>query len=67
MTAVAASIREPKDRLLRYFVLALSFTWVCSWLAVLEGRDIIELPLPAVFLGAFGPRARVPGRTPEGR
>jgi membrane protease YdiL (CAAX protease family) len=55
VAAAATSIREPKGRLLSYFVLAFSFTWACWWLAVLEARDIIELPLPAVFLGAFGP------------
>jgi hypothetical protein len=44
MAAAAASIREPKSRLLPYFVLAFSFTWARWWLVVLEGRGIIELP-----------------------
>ena len=67
MAAAAASIRELKRRLLPYFVLAFSFTWARWWLVVLEGRDIFELPPSAAFLGAFGPRARVLGLTPEWR
>jgi membrane protease YdiL (CAAX protease family) len=41
--------------IIRYLVIAFSFTWAFWWLAVLEARDVIPLPIPAVFLGAFGP------------
>lgn len=40
---------------LTYFVLAFAFTWSFWWLAVLDERGLISLPIPAVFLGAFGP------------
>jgi hypothetical protein len=38
-----------------YFVLALAFTWVLWWLAVLDARGLISVPIPARPLGAFGP------------
>jgi membrane protease YdiL (CAAX protease family) len=39
-----------------YFVLAFAFTWSFWWLAALEARGLIpSMPVPAVFLGAFGP------------
>src|SRR5918998_2170989 len=41
---------------LGYFVLAFAFTWSFWWAAALEARGLIPpLPVPAVFLGAFGP------------
>lgn len=40
---------------LKYFVLAFSFTWAFWWLAVLDERGLISLPIPAVLIGAFGP------------
>ncbi len=41
---------------LRYFVLAFAFTWALWVPAALEARDLISsLPVPATFLGAFGP------------
>jgi len=41
---------------LRFVVVSFSFTWIFWWLAVLEARDLIApLPVPALFLGAFGP------------
>jgi membrane protease YdiL (CAAX protease family) len=41
---------------LRYFVLAFVFTWALWVPAALEARDLISsLPVPATFLGAFGP------------
>ncbi|HYO72510.1 MAG TPA: type II CAAX endopeptidase family protein [Archangium sp.] len=41
---------------LGYFVLAFAFTWSFWWAAALESRGLIpSLPVPAVFLGAFGP------------
>jgi membrane protease YdiL (CAAX protease family) len=40
---------------LKYFVLALAFTWVLWWLAVLDARGLISVPIPAQPLGAFGP------------
>jgi membrane protease YdiL (CAAX protease family) len=40
----------------KYFVLAFAFTW-CFWVpAALEAQGLIsQLPVPATFLGAFGP------------
>jgi uncharacterized protein len=38
-----------------YFVLALAVTWVLWWLAVLDARGLISVPIPAQPLGAFGP------------
>ena len=38
-----------------YFVVAFAFTWTCWWLAVLDERGLIALPVPLVTLGAFGP------------
>ena len=41
---------------LRYFVLAFVFTWIFWVPAALEARGLIpSLPVPATFLGAFGP------------
>jgi uncharacterized protein len=41
---------------LKYFVLAFAFTWALWVPAALEARDMIPpLPVPATFLGAFGP------------
>ena len=40
---------------LMYFVLALAVTWVLWWLAVLDARGLISVPIPAQPLGAFGP------------
>jgi membrane protease YdiL (CAAX protease family) len=41
---------------LKFVLVAFVFTWVFWWLAVLEARGLISsLPVPAVFLGAFGP------------
>ena len=41
---------------LKYFVLAFAFTWVLWVPAALEARGLISpLPVPATFLGAFGP------------
>jgi CAAX protease family protein len=41
---------------LKFVLVAFAFTWVFWWLAVLEARDLISsLPVPALFLGAFGP------------
>jgi membrane protease YdiL (CAAX protease family) len=41
---------------LKFVLVAFAFTWVFWWLAVLEARGLISsLPVPAVFLGAFGP------------
>jgi membrane protease YdiL (CAAX protease family) len=38
-----------------YFVIAFAFTWVLWWLAVLDVRGLISVPIPAQPLGAFGP------------
>ncbi len=43
------------SNLLGYFALAFALTWAFWWPAALEARGLIELPLPAVFVGAFGP------------
>ena len=41
---------------LKYFVLAFAFTWALWVPAALEARGLIpSLPIPATFLGAFGP------------
>jgi membrane protease YdiL (CAAX protease family) len=41
---------------LGYFVLTFAFTWSFWWAAVLEARGSVPpLPVPALFLGAFGP------------
>jgi membrane protease YdiL (CAAX protease family) len=41
---------------LKFVLVAFSFTWVFWWLAVLEARGLISaLPVPALFLGTFGP------------
>jgi hypothetical protein len=41
---------------LRFVLVAFSFTWALWLLAMLEGHGLISsLPVPALFLGAFGP------------
>lgn len=41
---------------LRFVLIAFAFTWAFWSLAVLEARGLISsLPIPALFLGAFGP------------
>ncbi len=40
---------------LKDFTVAFGFIRALWWLAVLEGRDLVEFSLPAVFIGAFGP------------
>ncbi len=41
---------------LKYIVIAFAFTWTFWLLAILEARGLISsLPVPALFLGAFGP------------
>ena len=41
---------------LKYIVIAFAFTWFFWLLAILEARGLISsLPVPALFLGAFGP------------
>ena len=41
---------------LKFVLVAFSFTWVFWWLAVLQERGLISsLPVPELFLGAFGP------------
>jgi membrane protease YdiL (CAAX protease family) len=43
---------------LKYFILAFAFTWALWVPASLEARGMISsLPVPATFLGAFGPLA----------
>lgn len=40
----------------KFVLLAFAFTWVFWGLAILEARGLIStLPVPALFLGAFGP------------
>jgi membrane protease YdiL (CAAX protease family) len=44
--------------LLKFVLIAFAFTWAFWLLAVLEARGLISsLPVPALFLGAFGPMA----------
>jgi len=41
---------------LKFVLLTFSFTWTFWWLAALEARGLIpQLPVPALFIGAFGP------------
>lgn len=41
---------------LKFVLVAFAFTWAFWLLAVLEARGLISsLPVPALFLGAFGP------------
>jgi hypothetical protein len=40
---------------LKYFIIAFAFTWVLWWLAVLDVRGLLSVPIPAQPLGAFGP------------
>ena len=57
-TSATALSRMTSTIPLKYFVLAFAFSWIFWWLAVLEARGLISpLPVPAVFLGAFGPLA----------
>jgi uncharacterized protein len=53
---------------LKYVLVAFAFSWAFWLLAVLEARGLISsLPLPALFLGAFGPMvAAVAISTQEG-
>lgn len=45
-----------RDFPLKYFVLAFAFTWALWVPAALEARGLLSpLPVPATFLGAFGP------------
>jgi membrane protease YdiL (CAAX protease family) len=54
---------------LRFVLVAFAFTWVFWWLAVLEARGMVSSPpMPALFLGAFGPMvAAVAITAQEGR
>jgi membrane protease YdiL (CAAX protease family) len=38
-----------------FVVVAFGFTWTCWWLAALDERGLISLPVPLVLLGSFGP------------
>ena len=53
---------------LKYVLVAFAFSWAFWLLAMLKARDLISsLPLPALFLGAFGPMvAAVALSTQEG-
>ena len=56
MPSRTATSKKRRTFPLGYFVLAFAFTWSFWWLAVLEARGVIPpLPVPALFLGAFGP------------
>jgi hypothetical protein len=55
MTTTAAPTRTAGAFPLRYIVVSFSFIWAFWWLALLDERGLIPLPIPAVFLGAFGP------------
>jgi uncharacterized protein len=50
-----AASRKARTSPLRYFAVAFAFTWAFWWPAALEERGLVSLPVPAVFLGAFGP------------
>jgi uncharacterized protein len=59
MTTTAATSARTTTRSafpLTFVLIAFAFTWFFWWLAVLEARGLISsLPVPALFLGAFGP------------
>jgi uncharacterized protein len=40
---------------LKYVLVAFAFTWFFWWLAVLDERGLISLPIPVILIGAFGP------------
>ncbi len=41
---------------LKYFVLAIAFTWVLWWLAAFEARGLVSsFPIPTQGLGVLGP------------
>ena len=55
-TTTAAPSRTTSAFPLKYFALAFVFTWALWVPAALEARGLISsLPVPATFLGAFGP------------
>jgi uncharacterized protein len=54
-SATSPSRTTPSAFPLKFFVLAFAFTWAFWWLAVLDERGLISLPVPAVLIGTFGP------------
>jgi membrane protease YdiL (CAAX protease family) len=55
-TATPSRTTPTKALPLKYIVIAFAFTWFFWWLVVLQGRGLISsLPVPELFLGAFGP------------
>jgi hypothetical protein len=38
-----------------YVVVTFAFTWTCWWLAALDERGLIALPVPLVLIGSLGP------------
>jgi membrane protease YdiL (CAAX protease family) len=55
-TATSARTATRSAFPLKFVLVAFAFTWAFWWLAVLEARGLISsLPVPALFLGAFGP------------
>lgn len=55
-TATPSRVTTTSAFPLKYFILAFAFTWVLWVPATLEARGMISsLPVPATFLGAFGP------------
>jgi len=55
-TATPSRITTTRTFPVKYFVLAFAFTWLFWVPAALEAQGLIsQLPVPATFLGAFGP------------
>jgi membrane protease YdiL (CAAX protease family) len=55
-TATPSRITTTRAFPVKYFVLAFAFTWLFWVPAALEAQGLIsQLPVPATFLGAFGP------------
>ena len=55
-TATSTTCTRTRAFPLKFVLIAFAFTWAFWLLAMLEGRGLISsLPVPALFLGAFGP------------
>ncbi len=55
MTTTVVPARTAGAFPLKYIAVAFSFTWTFWWLAVLDERGLISLPIPVVLIGSFGP------------
>jgi membrane protease YdiL (CAAX protease family) len=53
--AVPVRQRRKQAFPITYVVVAFAFTWTCWWLAALDERGLIALPVPLVLIGSLGP------------